>query len=58
MDETDNTTEQNICSDMVSTPDFDLRRLGDLLNTGETWGQKVSPLRSFEPKRSLQGAFS
>ena len=25
---------------LYSTPDFDLRKLSDLLNTGETWRQK------------------
>jgi hypothetical protein len=30
--------------------DFDLCIFSDLLNTGETPGQKVSPLRSFEPE--------
>jgi len=29
---------------LYSTPDFDLRKLSDLLNTGETWRQKASPL--------------
>jgi hypothetical protein len=38
---------------LYSTPDFDLRKLNNFLNTGETWGQKVSLLRSFEPKLSL-----
>ena len=33
---------------------FDLRIFSDLLNTGETLGQKVYPLRSFEPELSLQ----
>ena len=38
---------------LYSAPDFDLRKLNNFLNTGERWGQKVSLLRSFEPKLSL-----
>jgi hypothetical protein len=33
----------------MQNQDFDLRIVTDLLNTGETLGQKVRPLRSFEP---------
>jgi hypothetical protein len=37
----------------MQNQDFDLRIFSDLLNTGETLGQKVRPLRSFEPELSL-----
>ena len=33
---------------------FDLHIFSDLLNTGETPGQKVPPPRSFEPELSLR----
>jgi hypothetical protein len=38
----------------MQNQDFDLRIVTDLLNTGETPGQKVSLLRSFSPVLSLQ----
>jgi hypothetical protein len=38
----------------MQNQDFDLRIVTDLLNTGETLGQKVSLLRSFAPELSLQ----
>jgi hypothetical protein len=37
----------------MQNQDFDLRILSDLLNTGEMLGQKVRPLRSFEPRLPL-----
>ena len=38
----------------MQNQDFDLQIVADLLNTGETPGQKVSPLRSFGSELSLQ----
>jgi hypothetical protein len=37
----------------MQNQDFDIRIFSDLPNTGETLGQKVRPLRSFEPELSL-----
>ena len=38
----------------MQNQDFDLQIVADLLNTGETLGQKVYPLRSFGSELSLQ----
>ena len=38
----------------MQNQDFDLRIFSDLLNTGETLGQKVSPQGYFGPELSLQ----